>query len=144
MYRFELINEEYFDQIIQWKYPDEFVCYDMEDKLTTINQLFDKEGYDFFVGINLFDEIVGYMECFFKDDMLEVGQGLNPVMIGQGLSYDFISESIEYAVEYYGYTGDAIRILVEPFNKRAMRVYLRVGFVVVEKTDEFIMMELER
>jgi|LGVF01.2.fsa_nt_gb RimJ/RimL family protein N-acetyltransferase len=143
MYHFELINEEYFDYIVQWKYEEEFACYDMEDRLTTINQLFDQDGYDFFVGLNEFDEIIGYMECFFKDDILEVGHGLNPEIVGQGLSYDFVSNSIEYAIEYYDYTGETVRILVEPFNKRALKVYSRVGFNVVEETDEFIMMDLD-
>jgi RimJ/RimL family protein N-acetyltransferase len=142
MYRYEKINEEYFDQLIQWKYGEEFSCYDMEDRLTTINQLFEKEGYDFFVGIDIDNEIVGYMECFFKDDVLEVGHGLNPILIGQGLSYDFIMSSIEFAVEEYNYVGDIIRILIEPFNKRAFRIYSRIGFITVEETEKHIMMEI--
>lgn len=142
MYRFELINEEFFDQLIQWHYEDEYSCYDMEDKLTTINKLFDLEEYDFFVGLGIDDEVIGYMECFFKDGVLEVGHGLNPMMIGQGLSYDFIESSIEFAVEYYDYTGEVIRILIEPFNKRAFKVYTRVGFTTVEETPSYVKMEL--
>ncbi len=142
MYRFEKINETYFDQLIQWRYEEDFACYDMEDRLTTINQLFDKEGYEFFVGLSIDDEIVGYMECFFKEDVMELGHGLNPMMIGQGLSYDFIECSIEFAVEHYDYSGDIIRILIEPFNKRAFKVYSRIGFNTVEETGEFVKMEL--
>ena len=142
MYRFEKINEGYLDQMIQWKYDDEYTCFDMEDKLTTINNLFQEEGYEFFVGLGQEDMIVGYLECFFKEEMLEVGHGLNPLLVGQGLSYDFIMDSIEFAVEYYDYTGDVIRILVQPFNTRALKVYSRVGFTTVRETDDFIMMEL--
>lgn len=142
MYRFEPLDEEYLDLLIQWRYEEEFACYDIEDRLTTINKLFEREEYDFFVGLGIDGEVVGYMECFFKDGILEVGHGLNPMLIGQGLSYDFIENSIEFAVEHYDYAGEVIRILIEPFNRRAFKVYSRVGFTTVEETDDFIKMEL--
>ena len=142
MYRFDKINENYFDQLVQWKYDNEFSCYDIEDRFTNIDNLFDKDGYDFFIGLNDDEEIVGYMECFFKDGLLEVGHGLNPVFIGKGMSYDFISSSIQFAVEYYDYIGEIIRILIEPFNEIAIKVYSRIGFTIANKTNEYVMMEL--
>ena len=48
MYRFELINEEYIDQLIQWKYEEEYACYDIEDRISSISKLFEESEYDFF------------------------------------------------------------------------------------------------
>lgn len=143
MYRFESINEEYIDQLILWKYEEEYACYDIEDRISSISKLFEESDYDFFVGFNESEEMVGYMECFFKEDILEVGHGLNPIFIGKGLSYDFILDSIEYAVEKYDYSGEVIRILIEPFNKRALKVYQRIGFTIIEETLQYIKLELD-
>ena len=128
---------------MHWRYEEEFSIYDMEHKESSLNDLMDSDEYEFFVGLNLDDEIVGYMECFFKDGQLEVGHGLNPDFLGKGLSYDFITNSIEFAVEYYEYEGSSITICVEPFNKRAIKVYSRIGFNTIRETDEYIEMELE-
>ena len=62
MYRFESINEEYIDQLILWKYEEEYACYDIEDRISSISKLFEESDYDFFVGFNESEEMVGYME----------------------------------------------------------------------------------
>lgn len=144
MYRFEKLNEEYFNQIATWKYEGEFSIYDMENHETKLSELLEQENYEFFVGINEeVGELVGYIECFYKDGVLEVGHGLNPSFMGKRLSYDFILESIEFAIEFHDYTGDAIKVCIEPFNTLARKVYSRVGFNVVEEEEDFIEMELE-
>lgn len=143
MYKFVKINENYFDELLQWKYQNEFSCYDMDGRLTTIDEVYDRDNYDLFLGFDENEEVIGFLECFYDDEgILEIRNGLNPVFIGQGISCDFISSSVEFAIEEYEYDGDIVRIKVEPFNERAIRVYLRIGFVKIEENPDFVLMEL--
>jgi RimJ/RimL family protein N-acetyltransferase len=143
MYTFNKIDENSYNEILTWKYEGELSIYDLENHETTLSELMDNDNYDFFVGISEEDELVGYLECFFKEDgTMEIGHGLNPTFMGKGLSYDFISESIDFAIEFYDYNNETIIICVEPFNAVAKKVYSRIGFDVVEEEDEFIQMEL--
>lgn len=57
-----------------------------------------------------------------------MGWGLNPKLCGKGLGKKFVSQCVDFAAKEYDYKGEFVRCGVAAFNKRAIKVYERLGF----------------
>jgi ribosomal-protein-alanine N-acetyltransferase len=68
---------------------------------------------------------------------------LLPEFTGVGLGCDFITECINYLVEHYDYSGGTIRTLVLPGDRHSVKVLERIGFQMIESTEEWIEMQIE-
>ena len=90
------------------------------------------------------DELAGYF-CFGEDarvsagkrlriyereSALDVGLGMRPDLTGHGLGEDFVRSGLRFAQD--NYSPEAFRLTVATFNRRAIRVYEKVGFGPVE------------
>jgi RimJ/RimL family protein N-acetyltransferase len=64
-----------------------------------------------------------------RDDLLDVGLGLRPDLTGQGLGLALVQAVRAFAEATYAPAG--LRLTVASFNQRAIRVYERAGFRVV-------------
>ena len=106
-----------------------------------IDDLLDKEGYEFFVSL-INQEISGYIECYFEDEILEVGLALLPGYVNEGLGTDFVSQAIEYLIDYYDYVGEVIRSYINVDDIRAIDVLERVGFNKVDTTKKWVELEI--
>ena len=51
-------------------------------------------------------------------------------MCGKGLGKEFVSQCIQFAVKEHDYKGEFVRCGVASFNKRAIKVYQKVGFEI--------------
>ena len=58
--------------------------------------------------------------------MLDIGLGLRPDLTGRGLGHDFVTFGLDFARS--AFAPPAFRLLVATFNRRAIRVYEKVGF----------------
>jgi ribosomal-protein-alanine N-acetyltransferase len=61
---------------------------------------------------------------------LDVGLGMRPDLAGRGLGLEFVLAGLRFASG--AYSPPAFRLTVASSNRRAVRVYERVGFVTVE------------
>ena len=61
---------------------------------------------------------------------LDVGLGMRPDLTGRGLGEEFVHAGLRFARE--AYSPQAFRLTVATFNRRAIRVYERIGFETVE------------
>lgn len=61
---------------------------------------------------------------------LDVGLGMRPDLTGHGRGEEFVLSGLRFARETY--SPPAFRLTVATFNRRAIRVYERVGFEPVE------------
>ncbi len=68
-----------------------------------------------------------------------IGFGLKPSLTGQGLGENFSRACIAFAMKQYNYHGEYIKLGVPAFNKRALKVYERIGFEEFER--EFVEQE---
>lgn len=66
-------------------------------------------------------------------DRLDIGLGLKPELCGKGLGAAFMESGMEYAGKKFGATS--FRLTVACFNKRAVSLYIKLGFRI---SDEVI------
>ena len=78
----------------------------------------------------------------YTDNFVDIGLGMNPILIAKGNGLEFCSFILRYIEE--SYKGTPIRLTVAKFNHRAIHLYEKLGFVMENEfnTDfaEFITM----
>ena len=73
------------------------------------------------------DELIGFFCVEREGGDLELGLGLRPDLTGQGRGEGFLREILRFVGDNDSFAR--IRISVASFNKRAIKVYERAGFV---------------
>ena len=129
------------EEISRWRYPEPYSMYDGDpssvDSLLEPRFLYHSVYHDD-------GDLVGYF-CFGEDariaagrqlgvyerePALDVGLGMKPELAGRGLGTEFVLAGLRFAEE--AYSPPAFRLTVAASNRRAVRVYERVGFETVE------------
>lgn len=141
---FRPINQEDADTIISYKHGNDYACFDSEKHASDIDTLLSSEEVDFFVAVNEEDEMIGFSEVTFDEEgIMEMSGALLPDFAGEGMGYDFLTQCIEYVVDYYDYGESTIKTLVKPEDKRALKVLSRVGFQITEEDDDWIELSID-
>jgi [ribosomal protein S18]-alanine N-acetyltransferase len=65
-----------------------------------------------------------------REPALDVGLGMRPDLTGRSLGEGFVASGLRFANETY--SPQTFRLTVATFNRRAIRVYEKVGFEPVE------------
>jgi [ribosomal protein S18]-alanine N-acetyltransferase len=128
--------------ISRWRYEEPYSIYDGDP--TSVDALLQPR----FAYHSVYDErgdLTGYF-CFGEDAQvvagkrrglyevepaLDVGLGMRPDLTGRGLGEEFVHAGLRFARETY--SPPAFRLTVATFNQRAIRVYERAGFEIVER-----------
>jgi RimJ/RimL family protein N-acetyltransferase len=129
------------EEVSRWRYGGPYSMYDGDP--ASVPSLLDPR----FRYHSVYDEcggLAGYF-CFGEDarvaagrqlgvyerePALDVGLGMHPNLTGRGLGAEFVLAGLRFAEETY--SPPAFRLTVAAANRRAIRVYERVGFEVVE------------
>ncbi|MDY0406748.1 GNAT family N-acetyltransferase [Virgibacillus sp. 179-BFC.A HS] len=78
----------------------------------------------------------------YRAPFVDIGLGMNPNFVGRGYGHDFMTFIIGYITQ--NYTDTPLRLSVATFNKRAIHLYEKMGFVMVDEfasdSAEFITM----
>ena len=127
--------------ISKWRYDGPYSVYDGNP--ASVTSLLEPR-YFYHSVHDEHSELVGYF-CFGEDARvsagkrlglyereiaLDVGLGMRPDLTGQGLGVEFVVSGLRFAQN--AYSPRAFRLTVATFNRRAIRVYGRVGFEPVE------------
>ncbi len=111
-----------------WKYDGEYSFYNMtedpEDYEEIISPERRKDNY-----YSVFENkiLIGFF-CFFEDgNFIEIGLGLKPCLTGQGKGRRFLNEILLFIRNKN--SNKRVRLSVAKFNKRAIKLYEKVGFV---------------
>jgi ribosomal-protein-alanine N-acetyltransferase len=127
------MTEEDANRIIAWSYEPPYDFYNMNndpEDLAALLNLPEQEEINYAVH-NGDQELIGFFEYQQPDpDTVVIGLGLRPDQTGKGLGLAFVKAGIAFARK--NFTGTQIQLSVALFNKRAMRVYERAGFVAGE------------
>ena len=138
------------ERIASWHYEGEYAFYDAEADAEDLAELLDPalRGDSMFAVRDAAGELVGFFAFQNSDGVVDFGLGLHPDLTGKGLGKDFVRADLDFAQSRF--SPKTIQLRVAAFNKRAIKIYQRVGFKNVEhymnRTNggefEFIRMEL--
>ncbi|PAD78381.1 GNAT family N-acetyltransferase [Paenibacillus campinasensis] len=156
-YRFHPMTEEYAAEISTWKYPEPYSLYSMEHSDEDIAELMNG---DYFYALDMQNALAGFIckgnsarvpggvqaGLYDDADVMDMGLGLRPDVTGRGKGRDFLLEGIAFLKERF--EPKRLQLVVALFNKRAIAVYERSGFVkgkkfsskVGERDMEFVAM----
>lgn len=121
----------YAAEIITWRYPAPYDCYDMTDAdpgflaspESGFFALTDETGLIGFRSFGADGQVPG---GDYDDSALDTGGGLRPDLTGQGLGRDAIRTGLEFGAQRF--RPRAFRVTVAAFNVRAQRVIAALGF----------------
>lgn len=125
------------DKIVTWKYQGEYSFYDnykTEAKKEWIRGLSSEENC--YVLISEEDELIGHCSFSYDDGHLLLSVQMRPDLTGKGMGTEFVSAILEYGRDKCKF--DMIELLVAKFNKRAIRVYEKLGFEIIEEFVCFV------
>jgi [ribosomal protein S18]-alanine N-acetyltransferase len=126
------MTPEYAADIVTWRYPAPYDCYDVGDVPTRF--LLDP-GNAFFALVSGADELIGFRSFGadgrvpggeYDNSALDTGGGLRPSLTGQGLGRQAIRTGLEFGRRRFA--PPAFRVTVASFNTRALRVVTSLGF----------------
>ena len=125
--------------ILTWKYDKPYDFYNNEETDEALEEMLDGSYYAL---LNKQNDVVGFF-CIGKnaqvpighqfgvyvDNFVDMGLGMNPNLVGKGHGTAFCTYIIQIIEKQY--VGKPIRLTVAKFNKRAIHLYEKLGFVKV-------------
>ncbi|OEH92338.1 GNAT family N-acetyltransferase [Bacillus solimangrovi] len=132
-YKFDIMTQEQAEDIAyKWHYNGVYAFYDMEADKEDLTEFLDQEERaDSYYIVSKDNEMIGFF-CFQLDECnsVDIGLGMKPELTGKGLGNEFLQAGLDYAGKTY--TPDKLTLSVATFNKRAIKVYEKVGFYPVK------------
>ncbi len=140
-------------QICSWRYEPPYDVYDYltyETALDEQSAITKTENADNYLCFWNNDTLVAYTSIISKDDKVYVGIGVVPQFCGQGMGETYLNQTIIECKRRY--SGKEIWVQVRSWNERAIKCYLKCGFVekyrdtIIDrfnKTVDFIFMKYE-
>jgi [ribosomal protein S18]-alanine N-acetyltransferase len=144
------MSQEEAEAIAEWRYDPPYHFYDASADHRDLAELLDPEvrGDRYFSAREASGVLIGYFGLTFADGVAGIGVGLRPDLTGRGLGLAFLEQGLAFATERY--SPERFRLSVAVFNKRAITVYERAGFVRSRTYDHetndgvFRFVEMER
>ena len=140
-----LLTEPYFwiqpmsqdsaDQIAAWTYPAPYDFYDMVADEEDLAQLLSESTRE-----NTYFEVIrngalfGFATFYPKKDHLEIGLGMKPDQTGKGLGVNFYQAIEDFARK--NFDCQVLQLSVASFNQRALALYQKVGYELVESYQQ--------
>ena len=149
-FHIEPLTQSDAETIATWHYDGEYAFYDAEADADDLAELLDPSlrGESMYGVRNGAGELVGFFAFQITGGVVDYGLGLRPDLTGKGSGADFVRAGLDFAQSRF--SPKTIQLHVAAFNKRAIKVYQRIGFREVEhymnRTNggefEFVRMEL--
>ena len=120
------------EEILNWEYEGEYSFYNnniQKEKIEWILSFPDSDNV--FSIYNENEKLVGNCTFYYIDEFFCVGVQMRPDITGKGFGKEFVSSIIDFGREKYNLSY--IDLTVAKFNKRAIRVYEKLGFKVIEE-----------
>ena len=138
---FRPLDEISAETILHWKYEPPYDIYNLsspepEDKLRYLlnpqNAFYgiygQRDHLEAFCSFGPDGQVTG---ADYSTPALDIGLGVRPDLTGQGHGSEYVNAAINFA--YSTYTPQHLRVTIAAFNGRALRVWERAGFQVVQK-----------
>lgn len=121
----------------KWKYRGKYSFYnatkDEEELQIFLNEELRKSIY--YAVLNSDSKLIGFYSYTFENDVMWIGLGLTPKLTGKGYGEKFMQTGIDFGISEFSYTESKILLTVAEFNKRAIHLYEKLGFIYIEKKE---------
>jgi RimJ/RimL family protein N-acetyltransferase len=130
-----LLTEEYAREVCSWKYEGQYEVYNIVSWGTALRErwnitLKDKRESEY-VAVMAGNELAAFGRIAPRGGMVYIGIGLKPSWCGRGFGADIMNLLVYEARGRY--PGRAVALEVRTFNKRAVKCYMKAGFVIKYK-----------
>lgn len=131
---FRIPTESDAKDIVTWKYEGIYSFYD-NDKTDAKKQWASNihNEKNTFAMYNMNNELIGNCSFDFDEDKIMLGVQMRPNLTGKGMGTEIVKRILDFGKEKYKF--NEIELFVAKFNKRAIRIYEKLGFKTI---DEFI------
>ncbi len=75
------------------------------------------------------NELIGWSSFYLENGIVWLSLGLKPKLTGTGLGEEFVLDCIRFTKSHCKPKKQAIKLDVALFNRRAIKVYERAGFI---------------
>jgi ribosomal-protein-alanine N-acetyltransferase len=115
-----------------WRYPGEYAFYDWTQDPGDLAELLDPSewGRRYFA-VDADGRLAGFVVFQLQGEVADIGLGLRPDLTGEGHGAAFVEAGLRFAVARFG--ARRFTLAVAAFNRRAITVYERAGFVETER-----------
>lgn len=149
-FKFKIPTKSDVQDILTWEYDGIYSFYNNnidKEKIKWIESFIDSDNN--FSIYNENNELIGNCSFYYIDEFLCVGVQMRPDITGKGFGTEFVKSIINFGKQKYNL--NYIDLTVAKFNNRAIKVYEKLGFKVVEEfvntirgnDYDFIAMRLE-
>lgn len=130
------MTEAYAAEIVSWQYSAPYDIYNLTkgDIATEINMLLSTDS-PYYAVLDEGGELVGFC-CYgsdaqvpggdYRNEAVDVGLGMRPDLVGQGLGAEFVQVVLSYAEIKTG--ALRFRATIAAFNSRCRRLFEKAGF----------------
>lgn len=115
-------------EVYGWRYEGRYSFYDMARNPEDFGEMVNPEARErYYSAFGPDGALVGFFSFIDEGgEELTVGLGLRPDLTGRGFGEGFVRAGLRFGRETLGAEG--FRLSVATFNRRAIRVYEKVGF----------------
>ena len=115
--------------VAAWRYPEPYDFYDADADPEDLEELLRPDTWapnSHFAVLDQAGGLAGFLTLDYDGSMVTVGLGLRPDLTGRGIGEEFIKTGLRHAVALFNPGRFVLQVAL--FNRRAIRVYERVGF----------------
>ncbi|MFD2043129.1 GNAT family N-acetyltransferase [Ornithinibacillus salinisoli] len=128
-YKFKVMTQEQAEKIaFHWHYDGEYSFYDMEADKEDLDDFLNPEtrGNSMFA-VTKDEELVAFFSVNeVVDTTYDIGLGMRPNLTGGGKGLEFLKTAMDFVISTY--EPEKITLSVATFNKRAIKLYRKIGF----------------
>ena len=139
------LTESDAEAIATWRYPDRYQTYDLSEVVTSEAGFWAVEHEATLVGYCCFGHEARVPGAVEEADILDIGYGMRPDLMGHGLGREFVEAILDFAVPRF--SPSRLRLLILDWNDRSRKVAAALGFEsegVLRSTEgDFLVMTRE-
>ncbi|GGE69441.1 GNAT family N-acetyltransferase [Priestia taiwanensis] len=118
------------EYIAAWEYEGMYSFYNMENDKDDLEEFMSEERRgDCYFSVYDGTELIGFFAYYPMETRMCIGLGMKPSRTGNGQGLVFVDAGLQFGYEQFGTTAYALAVAT--FNKRAIHLYEKVGFVPV-------------
>ena len=114
------------EAIATWRYPGRYQTYDVREVVTSEAGFWAVEHQATLVGYCCFGHEARVPGAVEEAGTLDIGYGMRPDLMGQGLGREFVGAILDFAVRRF--SPSRLRLLILDWNDRSRKVAVALGF----------------